>query len=62
MRDTPIQFTGSILEQLETKFAAKAAHLLLIVHANLDHGVGFLVIPSTRPGSIAASSCCSGPS
>lgn len=52
MPDSPIQFTGSILEQLETKVAAEAAHLLPIVHAIRDHGVGFLVRePSLQPSS-----------
>lgn len=50
MPDTPIQFTGSILDQLETKVAAEAAHLLPIVHAIRDHGVGFLVIPQRATG------------
>ena len=44
MPDTPIQFTGSILERFESKVAAEAPHLLPIVHAIRDHGVGFLVI------------------
>lgn len=50
MPDSPIQFTGSILEQLETKVAAEAAHLLPIVQAIRDHGVGFLVIPQRATG------------
>ncbi|TCO67726.1 hypothetical protein, partial [Rhodovulum euryhalinum] len=50
MPDTPIQFTGSILELLETKVAAEAAHLLPIVQAIRDHGVGFLVIPQRATG------------
>lgn len=50
MPDTPIQFTGSILERFETKVAADAPHLLPIVHAIRDHGVGFLVIPQRATG------------
>ncbi|SFI40354.1 hypothetical protein [Albimonas pacifica] len=50
MPDTPIQFTGSILERFETKVAADAPHLLPIVHAIRDHGVGFLVIPQHATG------------
>ena len=50
MPDSPIQFTGSLLEQLETKVTEKARHLLPIVHAIRDHGVGFLVIPQRATG------------
>jgi hypothetical protein len=50
MPDTPIQFTGSLLERLETKVAAEAPHLLPIVQAIRDHGVGFLVIPQRATG------------
>lgn len=50
MPDTPIQFTGSLLERLESKVTEKAPHLLPIVHAIRDHGVGFLVIPQRATG------------
>ncbi len=50
MPDTPIQFTGSILERFESKVATDAPHLLPIVHAIRDHGVGFLVIPQCATG------------
>lgn len=50
MPDTPIQFTGSLIKQLETKVSEKAPHLLPIVHAIRDHGVGFLVIPQRATG------------
>ncbi|MGP3722167.1 hypothetical protein [Cereibacter sphaeroides] len=50
MPDTPIQFTGTILERLEVKVTEKAPHLLPIVHAIRDHCVGFLVIPQRATG------------
>ena len=50
MPDTPVQFTGSILERLETTVTEKAPHLLPVVHAIRDHGVGFLVIPQRATG------------
>ena len=50
MPDTPIQFTGALLERLETKVATEAPHLLPIVQAIRDHGVGFLVIPQRATG------------
>ncbi|HDR30012.1 hypothetical protein [Rhodovulum sp.] len=50
MPDIPIQFTGSILDRMEEKVAAEAPHLLPIVHAIRDHGVGFLVIPQRATG------------
>lgn len=50
MPNTPIQFTGSLLERLETKVTEKAPYLLPIVHAIRDHGVDFLVIPQRATG------------
>ncbi|MCC5974388.1 MAG: hypothetical protein JJU40_16765 [Rhodobacteraceae bacterium] len=50
MHDTPIQFTGALLERLKTKVIEKAPHLLPIVLAIRDHGVGFLVIPQRATG------------
>ena len=50
MPDTPIQFTGSLIERLETKVTEKAPYLLPIVQVIRDHGVGFLVIPQGATG------------